>query len=162
VDQLLVTYDWGEAFVALSLALKPMIDDLFLKRASDLALGHNDHLLRQIFYSLNEDCQWQSPVEPVSDPDCDRRYSSQPPTHPELDKQVVPGRARHGGRFLFGIRRKARKPRQSSVPRRDFPDCGLQRGLFAHDGSATCLVRRGQYMLQRMRYALRRRHRQCD
>jgi hypothetical protein len=35
-----------------------MIDDLFLKRTSDLALGQDDHLLGQIFYSLNEDCQW--------------------------------------------------------------------------------------------------------
>lgn len=58
VEQLLVTYDWGEAFVALNLVLKPMIDDLFLKHTSDLALGHNDHLIGQIFYSLNEDCQW--------------------------------------------------------------------------------------------------------
>src|SRR6266704_5697323 len=58
VERLLVTYDWGEAFVALNLVLKPMIDDLFLKRTSDLALGHDDHLLGQIFYSLNEDCQW--------------------------------------------------------------------------------------------------------
>jgi methane monooxygenase component A beta chain/propane monooxygenase small subunit len=41
-----------------NLVLKPMIDDLFLKRASDLALGHDDHLLGQIFYSLNENCQW--------------------------------------------------------------------------------------------------------
>src|ERR1700728_1361382 len=53
VERLLVTYDWGEAFVALNLVLKPMIDDLFLKHTSDLALGHNDHLLGQIFYSLN-------------------------------------------------------------------------------------------------------------
>src|SRR5437660_8154030 len=58
VERLLVTYDWGEAFVALNLVLKPMIEDLFLKRTSDLALGHDDHLLGQIFYSLNEDCQW--------------------------------------------------------------------------------------------------------
>jgi toluene monooxygenase system protein E len=58
VERLLVTYDWGEAFVALNLVLKPMIDDLFLKHTSDLALGHNDHLLGQILYSLNEDCQW--------------------------------------------------------------------------------------------------------
>jgi toluene monooxygenase system protein E len=58
VERLLVTYDWGEAFVALNLVLKPMIDDLFLKHTSDLALGHDDHLLGQIFYSLNEDCQW--------------------------------------------------------------------------------------------------------
>ncbi len=58
VERLLVTYDWGEAFVALNLVLKPMVDDLLLKRTSDLALGHDDHLLGQIFYSLNEDCQW--------------------------------------------------------------------------------------------------------
>jgi toluene monooxygenase system protein E len=58
VERLLVTYDWGEAFVALNLVLKPMIDDLFMKRTSNLALGQDDHLLGQIFYSLNEDCQW--------------------------------------------------------------------------------------------------------
>jgi toluene monooxygenase system protein E len=59
VEQLLVTYDWGEAFVALNLVLKPMIDELFLKHTSDLALGQGDHLLGRIFYSLNEDCHWQ-------------------------------------------------------------------------------------------------------
>jgi len=58
VEQLLITYDWEEAFVALNLVLKPMIDELFMKHAGDLALGQNDHLLGQIFYSLNEDCQW--------------------------------------------------------------------------------------------------------
>jgi toluene monooxygenase system protein E len=58
VERLLVSYDWGEAFVALNLVLKPMIDELFLEHASDLALGHHDHLLGQVFYSLNEDCQW--------------------------------------------------------------------------------------------------------
>jgi toluene monooxygenase system protein E len=58
VERLLVAYDWGESFVALNLVLKPMIDELFMKHASDLALGRNDHLLGQVFYSLNEDCQW--------------------------------------------------------------------------------------------------------
>ena len=58
VERLLVTYDWGEAFVALNLVLKPMIDDLFLKRTSDLALGQDDHLLGQILYSLGEDSDW--------------------------------------------------------------------------------------------------------
>src|SRR6202030_3241243 len=48
-ERLLVIYDWGVAFVAVNLVLKPMIDDLFLKRAGDLALGHDDHLLGQIF-----------------------------------------------------------------------------------------------------------------
>src|SRR5262249_2008844 len=45
VERLLVTYDWGESFVALNLVLKPMVDELFMKHTSDLALGHNDHLL---------------------------------------------------------------------------------------------------------------------
>jgi toluene monooxygenase system protein E len=58
IERLLVTFDWGEAFVALNLVLKPLIDELFLKCTSELALGHHDHLLGQIFYSLNEDCQW--------------------------------------------------------------------------------------------------------
>jgi toluene monooxygenase system protein E len=58
VERLLVTYDWGEAFIALNLVMKPMIDELFLKHISDLALGQNDHLLGQIFYSLHADCHW--------------------------------------------------------------------------------------------------------
>jgi len=58
VERLLVTYEWGEAFVALNLVLKPMLDELFLKHTSDLALGQSDHLLGQVLYSLNEDCQW--------------------------------------------------------------------------------------------------------
>src|SRR5262249_2406193 len=58
VERVLVTYDWGEAFVALNLVLKPMVDELFMKHTSDLALGHNDHLLGRVFYSLNEDCRW--------------------------------------------------------------------------------------------------------
>ena len=58
VERLLVTFDWGEAFVALNLVLKPMIDELFLSHASELALGARDHLLGRIFYSLNEDSRW--------------------------------------------------------------------------------------------------------
>jgi hypothetical protein len=38
--------------------LKPMLDELFLKHFSDLALHENDHLLGQMFYSLSEDCHW--------------------------------------------------------------------------------------------------------
>lgn len=58
VERLLITFDWGESFVALNLVLKPMIDELFMKHLSDLALSQKDHLLGQILYSLNEDCQW--------------------------------------------------------------------------------------------------------
>ena len=58
VEKLLIAYDWAESFVGLNLVLKPLVDELFMKYLSDLALGEEDYLLGQIFYSLNEDCQW--------------------------------------------------------------------------------------------------------
>jgi toluene monooxygenase system protein E len=59
VEKLLIAYDWAESFVGLNLVLKPLFDELFMKYLSDLALSEEDYLLGQIFYSLNEDCQWQ-------------------------------------------------------------------------------------------------------
>jgi toluene monooxygenase system protein E len=58
VERLLIAYDWGESFVGLNLVVKPLIDELFMKYFSDVALREDDYLLGQIFYSLNEDCQW--------------------------------------------------------------------------------------------------------
>jgi toluene monooxygenase system protein E len=58
VEKLLIAYDWAESFVGLNLVLKPLVDELFMKYFSDLALREDDYLLGQIFYSLNEDCQW--------------------------------------------------------------------------------------------------------
>jgi toluene monooxygenase system protein E len=58
IEKLLVTYDWGEAFIALNVCLKPMIDDMFLLRLAELADGSRDHLDGQILRSLFEDCQW--------------------------------------------------------------------------------------------------------
>jgi toluene monooxygenase system protein E len=58
VEKLLIAYDWAESFVALNLVLKPLVDELFMKYLSELALSEGDYLLGQIFYSLNEDCQW--------------------------------------------------------------------------------------------------------
>jgi len=58
IEKLLVTYDWAESFVGLNLVLKPLVDELFMKGLSDVALREEDYLLGQIFYSLNEDCQW--------------------------------------------------------------------------------------------------------
>lgn len=58
VEKLLIAYDWAESFVGLNLVLKPLVDELFMKHLSELALSHDDYLLGQIFYSLNEDCQW--------------------------------------------------------------------------------------------------------
>jgi toluene monooxygenase system protein E len=58
VEKLLIAYDWAESFVGLNLVLKPLVDELFMKYLSELALSEEDYLLGQIFYSLNEDCQW--------------------------------------------------------------------------------------------------------
>jgi len=58
VEKLLIAYDWAESFVGLNLVLKPLVDELFMKYVSDLALREDDYLLGQVFYSLNEDCQW--------------------------------------------------------------------------------------------------------
>jgi toluene monooxygenase system protein E len=58
VEKLLVAYDWAESFVGLNLVLKPLVDELFMKYVSDLALCEDDYLLGQVFYSLNEDCLW--------------------------------------------------------------------------------------------------------
>jgi toluene monooxygenase system protein E len=58
IEKLLCTYDWGEAFVALNVCLKPMIDDVFLLQLAELADRSRDHLDGQILRSLFEDCQW--------------------------------------------------------------------------------------------------------
>ncbi|MGD0988557.1 MAG: hypothetical protein ABR874_12155 [Candidatus Sulfotelmatobacter sp.] len=58
VERLLITYDWAESLVGLTLVLTPLVDELFLKYLSDMALREDDYLLGQIFYSLSEDCQW--------------------------------------------------------------------------------------------------------
>lgn len=58
IEKLLVSYDWAECFVALNLVLKPLIDEMFMNHLGELALREGDHLLGQVFYSLNEDCRW--------------------------------------------------------------------------------------------------------
>ena len=58
IEQLLVTYDWGEALVALNLCLKPALDDLFLRQLADRADGAGDHLDAQILRALLEDAAW--------------------------------------------------------------------------------------------------------
>jgi toluene monooxygenase system protein E len=59
VERLLVTYDWGEAFAALNLVLKPLLDGLFLVHVGRLAQQEGDYVLPQLFTSLHTDCQWQ-------------------------------------------------------------------------------------------------------
>lgn len=58
IERLLVTYDFGEALVALNLVIKPLYDELFLHQFGKLALLHGDHLLERALRSLYEDGVW--------------------------------------------------------------------------------------------------------
>jgi toluene monooxygenase system protein E len=58
IEELLVTYDWGEALVALNLVVKPAFDELFMTSFGRLALSQGDDVLGKVFLSLNEDCAW--------------------------------------------------------------------------------------------------------
>jgi toluene monooxygenase system protein E len=59
IEQLLVTYDWGEALVAQDLVIKPMFDSLFMVRFAALAAERGDDVLASMCFSLAEDCRWQ-------------------------------------------------------------------------------------------------------
>lgn len=59
VEQLLVTYGWGEAFAGLNLVLKPLVDELFMGHLGECARAEGDYMLPQILLSLEEDCRWQ-------------------------------------------------------------------------------------------------------
>jgi hypothetical protein len=48
LETLLLAYDWGEAFTALNLVLKPALDALFKEAFADLALANGDGLTAQL------------------------------------------------------------------------------------------------------------------
>jgi toluene monooxygenase system protein E len=58
IEHLLVAYDWGEAFAALQLVVKPAFDTLFVAQLGDTAAAHGDEVLAKILLSLDEDCAW--------------------------------------------------------------------------------------------------------
>jgi toluene monooxygenase system protein E len=58
VERLLVTYDWGEALVALNVAVKPLFDELFMVQFGGLAEQSGDPLLAKVLASLDADCRW--------------------------------------------------------------------------------------------------------
>jgi toluene monooxygenase system protein E len=59
IESLFVTWDWAEAFVALNVCVKPVVDELFMVALPALARARGDFLLGQLCASLEEDCQWQ-------------------------------------------------------------------------------------------------------
>ncbi|MFP5307861.1 MAG: toluene hydroxylase [Gammaproteobacteria bacterium] len=59
LERLLVAWDWGEAFVALNLVVKPAFDTLTLQHFGAAARMAGDELVPQLFFSLAEDAAWQ-------------------------------------------------------------------------------------------------------
>lgn len=59
IEHLLVTYDWLEAFVALNLCFKPILDRLILMHYTEHAQKYGDYQLGMLFHSFWEDCLWQ-------------------------------------------------------------------------------------------------------
>jgi toluene monooxygenase system protein E len=57
LEQTLVAYDWGEAFAALCLCLKPAMDLLMVELAA-LAREHQDFCLGEFLTSFDEDTRW--------------------------------------------------------------------------------------------------------
>jgi toluene monooxygenase system protein E len=59
VEQLLTTYDFGEALCGLNLCAKPLCDSLLVDAFAEQARRAGDPLLGEILFSLAEDCRWQ-------------------------------------------------------------------------------------------------------
>jgi toluene monooxygenase system protein E len=62
VEELLVTYDLGEALAALTLVVAPWFDAFFVQHGSKLAEAEGDPLLSRLLFSLDEDCRWHQAV----------------------------------------------------------------------------------------------------
>jgi toluene monooxygenase system protein E len=58
IERLLVTYDWGEALVALNVCAKPVLDEVTMVELPAAARDRGDYLLGEIFFSLAADCRW--------------------------------------------------------------------------------------------------------
>src|SRR5262249_38544811 len=58
LEELLVTWDWAEAFVALNLVLKPHLDVLYLSEFAELGAVNGDPRLGEVSYSFVQDAEW--------------------------------------------------------------------------------------------------------
>jgi toluene monooxygenase system protein E len=58
VERLLVTYDWGEALIALNGIIKPVFDRLWFEQLVVVAEQHHDEVLEKILSSLGDDGRW--------------------------------------------------------------------------------------------------------
>lgn len=57
VEKMLIAYDWGEAFVAVNLVVKPVFDEIFNIHLAELARAHEDALLALMLDDFELDSQ---------------------------------------------------------------------------------------------------------
>lgn len=58
LEQLLVTWDWGEAWVTFQLLFKPAVDEIFLRQFAKAAVENKDPVLEKVLQSLYADAEW--------------------------------------------------------------------------------------------------------
>jgi toluene monooxygenase system protein E len=58
IERLLVSYDWGEALIALNGIIKPIFDQLWFEQLAGVAERHHDEILEKILISLGDDGRW--------------------------------------------------------------------------------------------------------
>jgi toluene monooxygenase system protein E len=58
IEQLLVTWDWGEAFAALCLCVKPVFDRMVHIELAERARALGDYLTNELLCSLEEEARW--------------------------------------------------------------------------------------------------------
>jgi toluene monooxygenase system protein E len=58
IERMLVSYEWGEAFVGLNLVLKPLFDEYTCRQFATFARGRRDDLLARVLLSLHDDQRW--------------------------------------------------------------------------------------------------------
>jgi len=58
IERLLVCYEWGEAFVALNLVIKPLFDEFLCSQLAEVAREQRDDVLARMLLSLREDQLW--------------------------------------------------------------------------------------------------------
>lgn len=58
IEQMLVTFDWGEAFAALNLVAKPLFDALLQRGFAVAAQGRGDTLTHALIQALESDNRW--------------------------------------------------------------------------------------------------------
>lgn len=58
IEELLITYDWGESFVALNFCVKPAIEEVFFDSLFSLAKKNNDTDFEETFLSITSNRLW--------------------------------------------------------------------------------------------------------